>query len=528
MIAENRSRKMNIVATMLCLWLAVSWAPAQSQQTPYLPELLSRSEQLNRLYNQKRLAGANVAVIDPLRQQSEAAFRSGSIRGMLELVAREIALLEGKPWDEKERFLASLTLEPDRLVLEPNQDLQVSLIRMFPTNVDQALSPPPTVTFEVRPDEPPPSEAARPVETPVAPRPAAPIIIGERLAVSQESTIATRRLRLGDGLYWVVAKIESGDQTVAQLSRPIYAINDFTDRVSRLSSLAAVIRNSADPKVKAVAVQGATPEFQLQRLAVLNKARSEYEINATAELDRIESLLSSLAKGTNPLAQERGELERAYRTSDGKLTPYRVYVPINYDATSQRPLVVLLHEVLGDERSYFSGLYDPVVIKGESERRGAILAAVGGGERSAPYRGTGQEEVFEVIQAISRDYKIDPARVYLSGHSIGAAVAWGIASTRPEMFAAIAAVSGGAPVQGDALGALLGRLKGIPALIIHGAKDGIAPVENSRKVLAAAQKAGLKVEYIEMPDADHTTVVGATFPAVMQFFERNSRKPAAK
>jgi len=41
-------------------------------------------------------------------------------------------------------------------------------------------------------------------------------------------------------------------------------------------------------------------------------------------------------------------------------------------------------------------------------------------------------------------------------------------------------------------------------------------------------KAGLKVEYIEMPEADHTSVVGATFPAVMQFFERNPRKPAGK
>ena len=527
MIADHGPRKRSLIGGVLCLSLAVSWATAQSQQAPYLPELLSRSEQLNKLYNQKRLAGANLAAIDPLRQQSEAAFKSGNIRGMLEIVGREIALLEGKQWDEKERFLASLTLEPDRLVLEPNQDLQVSLIRMFPTNLDQALTPAPTVTFELKPDEAA-SDAAPPAETPVALRPAAPIIIGERLAISQESTIATRRLRLGDGLYWVLAKIESGDRTIAQLSRPIYAINDFTERVSRLSSLAAVIRNSADARVKTVAIHGATPEFQLQRLAVLNRARADYDINAIAELDRIESLLSSLAKGANPLAQERGELERAYRAADSKLTPYRVYVPINYDGTSQRPLVVLLHGLLGDERSYLSGLYDPVVIKGESERRGAILAAVGGGDRSDSYRGISRDDVFEVIQAISRDYKIDPARVYLSGHAIGAAGAWAIASARPEIFAAIAAVSGGAPVQGDALGALLGRLKGIPALIIHGARDGIAPVENSRKVFAAAQKAGLKVEYIEMPDADHTTVVGATFPAVMQFFERNSRKPATK
>jgi predicted esterase len=520
--------KRSLIAGVLCLLLAVGPATAQSQQAPYLPELLSRSEQFNKLYSQKRLAGANLAAIDPLRQQSEAAFRAGNVRGMLEVVGHEIALLEGKQWDEKERFLASLTLEPDRLVLEPNQDLQVSLIRMFPTNIDQALTPAPTVTFEIKPDESATSDAARPLETPVALRPTAPVIIGERLAISQESTIATRRLRLPDGVYWVLARIESGGQPVAQLSRPIYAINDFTDRVSRLSSLAAVIRNSADPKVKAVAIQGATPEFQLQRLAGLNSARSDYEINAIAELDRIESLLSSLAKGLNPLTPERGELERAYRAADGKLMPYRVYVPINYDGASARPLVVLLHGALGDERSYFSGLYDPAVIKGESERRGMILAAVSGGDRFAPYQGTGQNDVFEVVQAISRDYKIDPARVYLSGHSIGATGAWAIASTRPEVFAAIAPVSGGAPVQADALGALLGRLKGTPALIIHGAKDGIAPVENSRKVFAAAQKAGLKVEYIEMPDADHTTVVGATFPAVMQFFERNSKKPAAK
>ncbi len=519
--------KRSLIAGVLCLLLAVSSATAQSQQTPYLAELLSRSEQFNKLYSQKRLAGASLAAIDPLRQQSEASFRTGNVRGMLEVVGHEIALLEGKQWDEKERFLASLTLEPDRVVLEPNQDLQVSLIRMFPTNIDQVLAPAPTVTFELKPDESAASDAARPLETPVALRPTAPVIIGERLAISQESTIATRRLRLADGVYWVLARIESGGQTVAQLSRPIYAINDFTDRVSRLSSLASVIRNSADPKVRAVAIQVATPEFQLQRLAGLNRARSDYEINAVVELDRIEYLLSSLAKGVNPLTQERGELERAYRAADGKLTPYRVYVPINYDAASPRPLVVLLHGALGDERSYFSGQYDPVVIKGESERRGVILAAVSGGERFAPYRGTGQEDVFEVIQAITRDYKIDPARVYLSGHSIGAAGAWAIASMRPEMFAAIAPVSGGAPVQ-QALGPLLEKLKGTPALVIHGAKDGVAPVENSRKVFAAAQKAGLKVEYIEMPEADHTTVVGATFPAVMQFFERNSKKPAAK
>ena len=526
MIVEHEPMKSSLLAGLLSLLLAVSLVTAQSQQTPYLPELLSRTEQFNRLYNQKRLAGANLAPIDPLRQQSEAAFRTGSVRGMLELVGHEMAILEGKQWDERERFFASLTLEPDRLVVEPNQDLQVSLMRMFPTNIDQALTSAPTVTFEVRPDESAASDAAKSLETPVALRPTAPIIIGERLAISQESTIATRRLRIADGVYWVLARIESGGQTIAQLSRPIYAINDFTDRMSRLSSLVSVIRNSTDPKVKAVALQVSTPEFQLQRLRGLNSSRGERDLNAFAEIERIEHLLSSLAKGVNPLAQERGELERAYLAVDGKLKPYRVYVPLGYDAATERPLVVLLRGELGDERSYLSGQYDPAVIKGESERRGVILATVNRGERSS-YFGGGESDVLGVIEAVSRNYKIDPARVYLSGHSIGAAEAWAAASRKPEIFAAIAPVAGGAPVQG-AFGPLLEKLKGMPVLLIHGARDGVSPVDNSRKAFAAAQKAGLKVEYIEMPEADHTSVVGETFPAVMQFFERNSRKPPAK
>jgi dipeptidyl aminopeptidase/acylaminoacyl peptidase len=68
----------------------------------------------------------------------------------------------------------------------------------------------------------------------------------------------------------------------------------------------------------------------------------------------------------------------------------------------------------------------------------------------------------------------------------------------------------------------------MPALVIHGAKDGIVPVESSRKAVEAAKKAGVKVIFQEMPDANHLTVVAATFPAVLDFFDKNGRQPAEK
>ena len=154
------------------------------------------------------------------------------------------------------------------------------------------------------------------------------------------------------------------------------------------------------------------------------------------------------------------------------------------------------------------------------------MAAINGGVR--PRATPGDDDALEAINAVARDYKIDPSRVYLIGHSTGALRAWTIAAAKPELFASVASISAGAPPHNDEVGALLAKVKGLPALVIHGTRDGVAPIDNSRKLQSLLQKAGVKVEFIEVPETDHLSVVGATFFAVMQFFERNEKKPAGK
>src|SRR5262249_36525950 len=187
------------------------------------------------------------------------------------------------------------------------------------------------------------------------------------------------------------------------------------------------------------------------------------------------------------------------------------------------PLVVMLHGALGDERYYFSRMFDPEVMKGEAERRGWILVGLNGRGRFNGYSGPGLDDPFAVINAIEASYKIDPSRVFLTGHSQGGFAVWLVAAAKPDMFAAIAPVSGGAPVRGDALGKLLQSVKGLPAMVVHGARDGIVAPTQSRDMVAAAQKAGMKVTYLESPDSDHLTVLSATFPAIMDFFEKNPK-----
>ncbi|MFY9610235.1 MAG: hypothetical protein WAU45_16680, partial [Blastocatellia bacterium] len=296
---------------------------AEAQQVPFLSELFSRYEEFNRLLTAKRSAGAKTEAIEPLRKRGEEAFRRGNIPGIIELIGQSTAVLQGKPWDDKQQFIASLALETDRIVIEPNAEFHVSLTRIFPTNIDQAYAASPTVTFEVT--------VAAPVSGSTATRPVQPMVIAQRLPIAITSSNAARRLLLADGAYWVVARVESGGQTIAELKRPLYAISNFSDSIAQMSKMISAIKTSSDPKVQSLAPLVATPEFQLQRLAPLNKSRSESETNPAQELDRIEDALTAIAKGQNPFSNERGEVERAYQASDGKLVPYRVYIPKSYD-----------------------------------------------------------------------------------------------------------------------------------------------------------------------------------------------------
>jgi len=521
-----------LIAFLLAALSAIGQPGAIAQQVPYLSELFSRYEEFNRIYAEKRRSGANVPAIELLRKRGEEAFKRGSIPGILEAIGEAQALVAGKKWDERQKFISSLIVETDRLVIEPNRELQVSLTRMFPSSIEKAFSAPPTVTFAIisgevvtNPGDAPSVLALwrnRPGALPAGVQ--EPVVMAERLAIAETSSNAARKLLLPDGPYQVVALIESGGREIAEIKRQVYAISDFSVSITQMSRTIAGIKTSSDAKLKALAPLVATPEFQLQRLAQLNSTRGEVDINPNLEIDGIEAELSALAKGQNPFVRERGEVERAYQASDGKLFPYRLYVPRSYDGARATPLVVMLHGALGDEGYYFSGLFDPAVVKAEADRRGCILVGVNGRGRFA----LSQEDVFAVINAVTRDYKIDASRIYLTGHSMGGFSAWLVASSKPELFAAIAAVSGGPPAQGDALTALLQKLKGTPAMVVHGAQDGIAPVQLSRTMATAAEKAGLKVIYLEVPEGDHLSVVASTFPAILEFFEKNVRHAGAQ
>jgi dipeptidyl aminopeptidase/acylaminoacyl peptidase len=64
---------------------------------------------------------------------------------------------------------------------------------------------------------------------------------------------------------------------------------------------------------------------------------------------------------------------------------------------------------------------------------------------------------------------------------------------------------------------------GVPQLLVHGSEDDCVPVEMSRDYVAAAQKTGDKVDYVELPGAghfEHLDPKGEAWKAVTEWLER--------
>jgi len=90
------------------------------------------------------------------------------------------------------------------------------------------------------------------------------------------------------------------------------------------------------------------------------------------------------------------------------------------------------------------------------------------------------------LEQVRAEYQaaIDPARLYVTGLSMGGYGTWELAMRHPDAFAAAAPICGG----GDESQAE--RLKGLPIWAFHGDQDTVVWPERSERLVAAVNRAG--------------------------------------
>lgn len=235
---------------------------------------------------------------------------------------------------------------------------------------------------------------------------------------------------------------------------------------------------------------------------------------------------------------------RSYKNAQGKVLPYRLFVPKNYDASRKYPLMLALHG--GGERGtdnvsqlhwgYTTFWAEDSVQK---DNPSFLLApqCPAGSEYWVVSNPFGDydldktpitwelQSVLAILDSLAKEFSLDADRMYVSGMSRGGAGTWYLLTKFPGRFAAAAPVAGG----GDPKKASL--LVKTPIWNFHEVDDPTVPVQYSRDMVNAIKAAGgTLVKYTEYPSSlklGHESWRAAEKePELFRWMFRQSRAPA--
>jgi predicted peptidase len=107
-----------------------------------------------------------------------------------------------------------------------------------------------------------------------------------------------------------------------------------------------------------------------------------------------------------------------------------------------------------------------------------------------------------LLDELQANYPVDPARVYLTGLSMGGYGTWTLCAHHPERFAAAVPICGGLPHYID-LDRAVEKMKPLPIWTFHGAKDAVVPLEETERVVKALKAAGGHIKFTVYRAAQH-------------------------
>jgi len=211
----------------------------------------------------------------------------------------------------------------------------------------------------------------------------------------------------------------------------------------------------------------------------------------------------------------RGRYEACQHVdADGAKLLYRLLKPTQYDSQVKYPLVLFLHGAgeRGDDniRQLVHGMNDfasdetmakypcfVVAPQCPKEQKWVDVNWSATGHAMPARAADPLRLTMEAIAALEKQFSIDPARIYVTGLSMGGYGSWDAIARYPDRFAAAAPICGG----GDP--AQAGRFAQLPVWAFHGGKDGVVKPQRSREMVEAIKAAGGTPKYTEYPDAGH-------------------------
>jgi predicted esterase len=508
--------------------LSMPAAPAVAQALPGLSSLRVTYNTRKAMANPQ---GELKAQIDAVDKAIAAAMRGGDTGEARRHLARGLALLAGTPWTPALDYQNSLVIRSERTVIDSSAPYAARLEQIYKPAIDLTAAMTTRVSLLKRPPAPP--QAAGAGSAP----PAAPPMVSVRDfgrfdGVARDLRESPFQVELDlsaipDGVYTLEAEVFDGDTSLGATRLGVVLQKGLDARLRALDAGAA----SAPAAIRADIL------YPGDYIRNVNRGRVRVgTFEVAVELEAAEAILAAVKKGKDPFKGRTGSMERHYVLQGAdEVMPYRVYVPAAYRAATPSPLVIALHGLGANEDSFFDGYSRvPVTL---AEQRGFLMAAplgyrvdgfygamLGSVPDAAARRRLelSEKDVLEVLRLMREHYNVDPNRIYLIGHSMGAIGTWYLGAKYADIWAALGPFSGiGSPDAAE-------RMKSIPQIVVHGDADPTVNVSGSRDMVAALKRAGAEVTYIEVPGGNHTDVVVPNLPAVFDFLAAHRKGAAAK
>jgi dienelactone hydrolase len=179
-------------------------------------------------------------------------------------------------------------------------------------------------------------------------------------------------------------------------------------------------------------------------------------------------------------------------------TQYLLYLPEAYhsDTAKKWPLLLFLH---GSGESGYD--INKVKTHGPPKliEQGKAFPFIVVSPQSDVPRGWDVDQLYKLLQQVKKNYRVDAARVYCTGLSMGGFGTWKMAMKYPDEFAAIAPICGG----GDTTDAW--KIRNLPVWCFHGALDDVVPVSGSTNMVKATGRWNPNVRLTIYPDKNHNS-----------------------
>ncbi len=234
----------------------------------------------------------------------------------------------------------------------------------------------------------------------------------------------------------------------------------------------------------------------------------------------------------------------SFTSAGGQQIMYRLFVPKNYNPATAYPIMLTLHGAGERGTNNSSQLMYPFSIMWGDDSvqsphpcfvlspqcpNNSTYGWVNTPWGNATYNysavpiSADLQAVVELLDSVSRQYRIDTLREYVSGMSMGGYASWYLAMRFPTRFAAVVPVCGA----GDT--ARAASIRNVPVWAFHAADDPTVPVRGSRDMIAAMQRAGGTPVYTEYPASmgiGHSSwIPAAQNPALVPWVFGQARTP---